>query len=203
MERTTRSAAVALVLWGWAATSLTAGSPVDTATPAVAQTTAPARLRSDDPLLTALVNEAARRSSTFRSLLTLLEASDGIVWIEHGKCGHGVRACLHLWIRQAGPNRLLRIVVNRGGAALDVMASLAHELQHALELLGDRTVTTDGGAYLFFQRTAAPAGDVFETQAAIRTGNLVRNELRAPQPPFKTGDTLQLAYLRRPDLLYE
>jgi hypothetical protein len=203
MNRTTRSGALALALWGCLTTPASAASPLETATPAVAQPAAPARLRTDDPLLTALVNEAARRSSTFRSLLTLLEASDGIVWIEDGKCGHGVRACLHLWIRQAGPNRLLRIVVNRSGAALDVMASLGHELQHALELLSDRTATTDAGAYLFFQRTAAPAGDVFETQAAIRTGNLVRSELRAPQPAPRTNDVLRLAYLRRPELLYE
>jgi hypothetical protein len=95
------------------------------------------RVRSDDSALVALIDQARLGSETFRRLLTTIQASDGIVYVEPGECSHGVRACLKMWMQVSGPNRFVRIVINRSKADrdVDVMGSLGHELQHAIEVL--------------------------------------------------------------------
>jgi hypothetical protein len=35
---------------------------------------------------------------TFRKPLTAIEATNGVVHVEPGSCGHGVRACLKIWM---------------------------------------------------------------------------------------------------------
>jgi hypothetical protein len=138
------------------------------------------RVRSDDPEIVALLAEASSRSATFSGLVEGINNSDGIVWIQTGKCGFGVRACMKLSVTQSGPNRLLRIVIDTRKADWDLMGSLGHELQHALEVLSDPTVTSDAAVYLLYRRIGEPSGDRFETETAIRTGDRIRDEaLRA------------------------
>jgi hypothetical protein len=49
----------------------------------------------------------------------------------------------------------LRILVDlRKAEDAELMASIGHELQHAIEVLTDRTITSDGAIYLFYERTA-------------------------------------------------
>src|SRR5262245_30618593 len=69
-----------------------------------------ARVRTDDPALSALIRQASDHSATFRRLVTEIQASDGIVHVVRGRCGHSVRACLLLWMGAAGPNRMLLVV---------------------------------------------------------------------------------------------
>ena len=57
----------------------------------------------------------------------------------------------------------------------------AHELQHALEVLSDRSVRTAGEIFGLFQRIGVWRGHSFETHAAIRVGEDVRSELRRPR----------------------
>ena len=59
----------------------------------------------------------------------------------------------------------------------EVMASIGHELQHALEVLGNLTLTSTEAVFLFYMREGATMGDTFETAMAIRTGNAVHNEV--------------------------
>ena len=58
------------------------------------------------------------------------------------------------------------------------MASMGHELQHAVEALSEPGITDGRGLYNFFGRFAPTEGDRFETLAALRAGDNVRNELR-------------------------
>jgi hypothetical protein len=53
------------------------------------------RVRSTDSRITALIARAVEQSATFRSLLEKVDATDGIVYVEAGRCG-AVRACLAL-----------------------------------------------------------------------------------------------------------
>src|SRR5580700_2599927 len=101
------------------------------------------RVRSTDNALAGLIDQATRRSETFRRLLATIQASNGIVYVEPGECGHGVRACLKMWMHVSGPNRFVRIVITRSKADpdLEVMGSLGHELQHAIEVLSEPAVT--------------------------------------------------------------
>jgi len=141
-----------------------------------------ARLRSPDPLIAALMADANRRSMTFHELVEDIAQTDGLVYVETGHCGHGVRACVPHSITRSGPFRLLHILIDphdaRNGSAAEVSGIIAHELQHALEILFDPTVTNAAAMFAFYHREP-PAHGVFETYAAILTGDRVSREIAA------------------------
>lgn len=140
-----------------------------------------ARVRSDSSAIAEVIRQASERSILFRRLVARIDATDGLVYVDEGKCGHGVRACLTLSVQVAGPHRLLRILVEsiRRQNTCDLMASIGHELWHAIELLGQPKVTNYSSAYSFFQREGPNGGGhvPFETQAAVRTGFEVGREV--------------------------
>jgi len=73
---------------------------------------------------------------------------------------------------------MLRVVVDdRRQADVETMASLGHELRHALEVLTESNVTTGAGMFNFYRHSGAVKG-VFETEAAIAAGDAVYNELK-------------------------
>jgi hypothetical protein len=102
-----------------------------------------ARLRAEDPALSTVMRQAIDQSATFRGLVEAIQATDGIVYVTRGRCGHYVRACLLHWMAAAGPNRMVRVVVDSGRQTdIETMASLGHELTHALEVLAEPSVRT-------------------------------------------------------------
>ena len=135
------------------------------------------RVRTSNPAIAALLTEASIGSATFRGLVSSIEGTDGIVYIEPGQCRHGVRACLSLSVAGAGGFRILRVLVNLATDALELMSTIGHELRHALEILTEPSVRTSQQAYLYYAREAATGRDVFETQAAIQVGFAVEREL--------------------------
>jgi hypothetical protein len=135
------------------------------------------RVRSSHAYIRAMIDEAAQRSDTFRRLVKAIEATDGIVYVEQGVCGHNVRACLSLRVTPAADYRILRVMVDARQPDWDVMASIGHELQHAVEVLSNVTLTSTAAVYLFYSREGSKSEDSFETTAAIKTGNTVRNEV--------------------------
>jgi hypothetical protein len=66
------------------------------------------RVRSSHAYLRAMIDEAVLRSSTFRHIVAEIEATDGIVYVEHGDCKHGVRTCLVLDVTVAARCRILQ-----------------------------------------------------------------------------------------------
>jgi len=135
-------------------------------------------VRSGNPAIATLIQRASERSNTFRSLLESIKASDGIVYIEQGTCGHGMRSCL-VKVTMAEPNRILWVMVDTRGDDCLLMGLIGHELQHTVEVLSNPTVTSTAALY-FFYRDHADAGRSpgFETIAAKRTGEAVRSEVR-------------------------
>jgi hypothetical protein len=156
---------------------------VDLAQPAAAAGDEPtsAHVRSTDPSLAVLIDRAATQSATFQRLLATIQRTNGMVQVEPGVCGHSVRACLKMWMETAGPYRFLRVAIDRrkGDSDEQVMASIGHELQHALEALSEPGVTDWRGLYDFFGRLAPTNGGRFETLDALRAGDDVRKELRS------------------------
>src|SRR5262245_47778657 len=100
------------------------------------------RIRSADSTIAALIVQASASSATFRRFVTLIDATDGIVYLERGRCRYNMRACLVATVTVAGPNRILRMVVDQRKAECDlhVMASIGHELWHAIEVLRDSSI---------------------------------------------------------------
>jgi hypothetical protein len=137
------------------------------------------RVRSASPRVVAVIIEAAAQSETFRGLVDQIGTTDGLVYVEEGPCGHGVHACLLFTITMAGPNRVLRILVDPSKADRDLMASIGHELQHAVEVLSNRAIRNSAAMYLLYETKCFKCRSRFETDRAIRAGDAVRRELRA------------------------
>ena len=135
------------------------------------------RVRSSHPYLRAMIDEAVVRSSTFRRIIGAIEATDGIVYVEHGDCKHGVHACLVLDVTAAATCRILRVTVDARQPDWDVMASIGHELRHALEVLENPGLADTASVYLFYAQAHQEKDRPFETGAAIDAGLAVRKEV--------------------------
>lgn len=140
-------------------------------------------VRSSDPRISALLLEGQERSPTFRALVSRIERSDGLVYVAWGPCPvANMTACLPNWMIDAGAARLMRIHL---ACQLDSrdrqIATLAHELQHAVEVLADRNVRSSAAVRSLFARIGSPSGSrSFETQEGVRTGQVVAHELSTP-----------------------
>lgn len=140
-----------------------------------------ARVRGVSARVVTIVNEAAARSDTFRELVGRIGTTDGIVYIAEGQCGHGVRACLLLTMTTMGQNRVLRVLVDPRKSDPELMGSIGHELQHAMEVLSHPSVRSYSAMILLFKKTCDECGRRFETDDAVRAGVAVRNELRGQE----------------------
>ena len=181
MARTTRRAAraaVALAVLGQAfLASATESSAAMAGQPPLM---APdARVRGVTSRMVAVIDDAAARSKTFHALVDQIGSTDGIVYVAEGQCGRGVRACLLLTMTLMGPNRVLRILIDARKVDRDLMVSVGHELQHALEVLSHRSIRSGSAMILFYKKEGSNEGGHFETDAAIKVGRAVRAELDA------------------------
>jgi hypothetical protein len=169
--------AVVVAVLGW--TSSAAATESSAAVASQESLMAPdPRVRSASPRVVAVIIEAAAQSKTFRGLVDWINTTDGVVYVEEGQCGHGVRACLLMTMTISGPNRLLQIRIDPRKADRDFMASIGHELQHAVEVLSNPTIRSSSRMILLFHRTGNDWGDGFETAAALKAGLAVREELQ-------------------------
>lgn len=154
--------------------------------PAVAQPVSPAttfpelpRVRASDPRLASLISEARKRSRTFSGLLTSIAATDGIVFVEEGRCRRSAPACLTWHVTLAGAYRMLFVRLDLRKSDVDLMASVGHELQHALEVLADTSLRSTTAIQLFYMRGLSPESfRTPETAAAEATGNAVFLEVQ-------------------------
>jgi hypothetical protein len=179
MTKTTRRAAgvaVVVAVLGWTSSAAATESNAANSRDSIAATRA--RVRSASPRVAAVIIEAAAQSKTFRGLVDQIGTTDGIVYVAEGECGHGVGACLLFTVTMAGPNRVLRILVDPSKPDRDLMASIGHELQHAVEVLSNRAVRSYAAMYLLYETTCHKCRSRFETDRAIRAGDAVRRELR-------------------------
>jgi hypothetical protein len=163
-----------------AAVALTALASVPDAAhaePGTAPGSADLAVRSTDAALVALIAQAGRESPTFLRMTETIRAGNGIVYVQPGRCGHGVRSCL-VNVMDAGERRILRVIVDVNKQERELMGSIGHELRHAIEVLGDPTVRSTVAMIHFYMREATSGGGTaFETHAAIVAGDAVRSEV--------------------------
>jgi hypothetical protein len=147
------------------------------------------RIRSTDGLIQMLLEEGRQRSATFRDLVDTIDRTDGIVYVERGRCPvGGMRACL---LHVLTPNRHARylwIAVDTSARRGELIAVMAHELQHAAEVLHAPSVRTGRDILNFYRSvdalhalgvTTRSEGRAYETAAAILTADTVRADLAA------------------------
>lgn len=138
------------------------------------------RVRSENATIARLITQATERSATFRREVEAINRTDGLVYVHDAQCGPGVQGCLMHSVELAGPYRLLRVKLDLRRTEREMMATLGHELQHALEVLnaGPR-VRSNVGIRNFYQQLAPTGNKRFETDAALQAGFDVSDELRS------------------------
>jgi hypothetical protein len=116
-------------------------------------------VRSSNSDLIALIDQAAERSATFRSLVDVINRSDSIV-------------------TAADSHRYMRVVVDTRKADWDLMGSIGHELRHTIEIIDQPSIRSNAGKYFFYaQNGTHGTATARETQAAVDAGNSVRDEV--------------------------
>lgn len=154
--------------------------------PAAAATDVQASVRSTDGPTLQLIEEGTERSVTFRVLVAGINHSDGIVYVERGICAFGhVNGCVLPFIAATQGHRYLRILVTADKSRVShdhVLALIAHELQHAREVIEHPDVIDVATMEQLYRRIGTPLAGCqseYETSAARAAGNAVLNELLA------------------------
>ena len=141
------------------------------------------RVRSENASIAALIAAASAGSTTFRGLVEAINDTNGIVYVESGQCGHGVRACLTHSIQVAGPHRILHVVVNLRRDRTELCGAIGHELYHALEVLREPGITTTTQMFFHLYGISMSATGRFETRAARDAGFQIERELGTTATP--------------------
>jgi hypothetical protein len=169
---TKQSLVAALMLVGLAGVSVVSEAADETAPAGTS------RVRSSHAGIVALIAHATEQSPTFRSMVKAIEATNGIVYVEEGTCGHRVIACL-THVTTGGNFRFLRVRVQTGVRDAALMATIGHELRHAIEVLSNPTLTSTPAMQQFYRRYGSKGlGWAYETTAAVEAGQAVGAELR-------------------------
>ncbi len=137
------------------------------------------RVRATDARLRSLVAEGLHRSRTFAGLLTALNHSDVIVYIESVMIlPKGMMGRLTMMPR-AGEYRYLRVQIRAELSRREAIALIGHELQHAMEIAGATEVRDTSAMIRLYERIGhISTGDhAYDTEAAQDMGRTVRREL--------------------------
>jgi hypothetical protein len=139
------------------------------------------RIRPQDPRSIQLLKNGIARSSTFRALVDRIEASNVFVYVTVTPFIKSSLAGQLTWMTQAGPYRYLRATLSAEQTSDQQIASLAHELQHAVEVVEDILVKDEKTLIALYKRIGQPSraavASGWETVAAQETGYRVRREL--------------------------
>jgi hypothetical protein len=136
-------------------------------------------VRSTQPRTEQLLDLGARRSATFAALRATLETSDVIVYVQTvGDLRPSLDGRL-IFLATSGRYRYLRIDVRNSLPTTDLLAAIAHELQHAVEVAGSIDVRDAKSMGSFYERIGVSRGarTSFDTHAARETGARVKSEL--------------------------
>jgi hypothetical protein len=156
-----------------------------TAATAFAQPPSTAHVRSTNAAIVALIAEGLVRSATFAALVADIEWFRGVVYVEFGLCAFGhVGGCVLPVVGGPGEDRSLRVIIMTPKKPRDrVLALLARELRHALEVFEHHEVVDAASLDAMYRRIGSPAnigGSGYETLAATAVGEAVRKELSLP-----------------------
>lgn len=139
-----------------------------------------ARIRPQDARSTQLLRDGMARSDTFRALVERLEASNVFVYVSVSPLIRSSLAGQLTWMAQAGPYRYLRATLNPEQGTDQQIATLGHELQHAVEVMDDESVVSEKSLVALYRRIGhsnRSTNSSWETLAAQETGYQVRREL--------------------------
>jgi len=141
--------------------------------------------RAVDPELRRLILEGHEGSAALRRLVEEIRRSGWLVFVQAGRCPERAAvACLLHFVGVYEGARYMRVLVTHEGRHPDnVIATLAHELQHVWEVVQEPGVTDARTMRAVFGRIGgvsvrSAAGTTYETAAARAAGELVLRELQ-------------------------
>jgi hypothetical protein len=140
-------------------------------------------VRSGDRYFIALIRRGYDRSPTFRALVDTLQHSNVIVLVQPGLCAGGrIRSCL-VGVAGSAHNRHLRIRLDPQHTIENgLIATAAHELQHAVEVAENPDVVDGRSLAALYRRIAIGRcgqgqSEECETNRALATERTVYLEL--------------------------
>jgi hypothetical protein len=142
------------------------------------------RVRGADVDMHRLIREGATRSPAFRSLVDVIQRSNSIVVVGFGFCAKGqFRSCVS-HVAGDEQQRHVRIVVNTRTTGDRLLATIAHELQHALEIVSDPNVKDPDSVTALYRKIGIGKcreglSEFCETDAAQAVERLVLEQLHS------------------------
>ncbi len=140
------------------------------------------RVRAADDAFRDLIREGDARSATFRAMVDEIQQSNAVVMVQFGLCAKGqVRSCVS-HVGGTAHTRTIRILINTRTTTDRLIATIAHELHHALEIIREPEITTGEQVMALYRRIgtgrcAEGRSDRCETEAALAVERLVLDEL--------------------------
>jgi hypothetical protein len=134
------------------------------------------RVRGADPGARAILVAGMARSASFRALVEALEGSDLIIYVET----RALKLSGQLQFVGANPGgRYVRISVRVPGREDELIAWLAHELRHAVEIAQAPEVRSQASLTALYRRIGSfnISGREVETEQAVATQLRVLSEL--------------------------
>jgi hypothetical protein len=136
-------------------------------------------VRTTDATMRQLIRDARASSPTFRRLIDRLERSDVIVYVtRHYDMSPGLDGQLN-FMSKAGGSRYVNVRVAWDRPAQRLVSTLAHELQHAVEIADAADVVDEASLARAYTRFGRPGSfnvrsmQAFETPEAVEVGHRV------------------------------
>jgi hypothetical protein len=139
------------------------------------------RLRITDPQLQALLQRGVEQSPSLRALIDRLDRTDVVVYVQCARLRSGIDGQLTFVSAAAG----LRYVIVQIAWQLPPprrIATIGHELQHALEVAAhpaivDQPSMKEAYGRIGYERERISRGAAFNTAAAVHAGERIWKEL--------------------------
>ncbi|MFN2447158.1 MAG: hypothetical protein ABR606_16450 [Vicinamibacterales bacterium] len=167
---------VLVVLCTLVAPSVTVGDP------AVSWRDGGPRLRPNDSRVSTLLRAGLDRSPTLRALVDRIEEGQVIVYLEmQPRLRARMSGCL-TWLAAAGSFRFVRASISPHLTVDQQIASIAHELHHAVEIARNPRIASEATMLAFYRRTGdqrVATLNSWDTPGARAVGATVRRELAA------------------------
>lgn len=141
----------------------------------------PPHVRGDDTMRR-FIDDAARRSPAIRQWIDRLQELDVTVYVRPKVFAQRDLEGRVALLSNAGSHRYLVIELACGRGDIAMMATLGHELFHAIEIAEEPSVVNAETLAAFYTRIGVKTGDTgglrtFETEAAAAAGLRARRQL--------------------------
>jgi hypothetical protein len=144
------------------------------------------RVRAQDGRIAKFINDGVKRSPTLRALVDRIEASNVIVYVGAKPLMKTYLSGTLSFVTTAGSFRYVRAAINADLLPDQMIATLAHEFQHVVEVIDAPSVVDDDSLVKLYRRIGVASSErqqtKWETTAAQAMGAQVRRELMGARP---------------------